>query len=474
MDRIDRQEEHNRLRRGEMTKLILLLLPLLLVVGCALQGRSSWPTFAENEGALYLYAAPLTAAQSIPPCVVTAVSALQQDGRRLPLTVQLSNITPQGLNRQRRFAAGALPAGDYLGLELQSQCPTTSLPLPQEIFIPAPFRIEAGMNQLLQLTLSKAPGGKGEEGGWRATAASILQHSTAFTGSVSSSPHFVTFFDRQSHEVTGVVTTGEEPAGMAVDLSRQRLYVALAGSDAVEIIDTTAGRVISRINLTGGDEPGDLALIDSGKTLLVVNRASSTLSFIDPLGEFEEERIRVAIGPHRIVVSPQEDRAWLFSADSGLLSLIDLPSRVQRQTVATAAGETTGVLDRRGESLYVAQQESSMLQIINPATLQPQQLFAVGMGLQTLVGDPLTGLLYGAHRNDPAIQVYEPQGMHQIASLNAAEESIDLTIDGAQHRLYAVQPESESVNIYNLSSRESIAAIDLVGKPKRILLFEAR
>lgn len=467
MDRIERQEGHNQQQRGVLKKLFSFL--LLLLVGCSLPGHSLSPTLAENAGTLYLYVAPLTATPSFPSGVITAISARPKEGRQLPLTVQLPHITAQELNRQRRVADGNLPTGDYIGLEL---C-VTSLSVPQVIFIPAPFRIEAGMNQLLQLTLGRAQGRTGEEGEWHATAAPPRQPLPPFLGSISGSPHFVTFFDRQSHEVTSVVTTGEEPAGMVIDSGRQRLYVALADSDAVEIIDTTAGRVISRINLPGGDEPRDLALFDSGKRLLVANHGSSTLSFIDPLGEFEEERINVAIGPHRIVVSPQEDRAWLFS-DSGVLSLVDLQSRMLRKTVTTAPGETSGLLARRGESLYVAQKESSLLQIINPVTLQSYRLFDVGMGLQTLVSDPLTGLLYGAHRNDSGIQVYEPQGLHHIATLNAAEESIDLAIDGPQHRLYAVQPESESVEIYNLNRRESVSAIDPVGRPKRILLFEAR
>ena len=452
----------------------VILAVLFLAVSCALPNPNRPQLFAAKEGVLFLYAAPLQTAQPFAPCSVEAVSAVQRDGQHLPLTVQLLHITLQELARQRRFAAGALPPGDYSGLSLRFSSQLPSQNPTQELFIPCSFRIEEGISELIQLTLTTPRSGEEPADGLQVTAALAQQPFTPLTGSVSSSPYFVTFFDRQTHEVTGVVITGDEPGGMAADLDRQRLYVALAASDAVEVIDTTNGRVLSRIELRGGDEPADLALINSGRTLLAVNRASSTLSFIDPLGEFEEERISVAAGPHRIVVAPQEDRAWLFCVDSGLISLIDLPNRVQHKTMTTAPGETTGILGRRGEVLYVAQKESSFLQVTDAATLQAQQLFVVGMGLQTLARDPMTGLLYGASRNEPGIQVYEPQGMNRIATLTATDEIVDLTLDGAQHRLYAVAPASKTVQIYSLSGRNAMNAIDPAGEPKRVLLFGAR
>jgi hypothetical protein len=475
MNRTERKQQCPQLRWNAG----VILFVLLLAVSCARPNPNNSHFLAAKEGVLFLYAAPLRMPQAFAPCAVETVSAVQHNGQHLPLTVQLPHITSQELTRQRRFAAGTLPSGDYSGLSLRFSAPLPHENSPsaelrqQELFIPCPFRIEEGKSALIQLALT-APNSGVATGSLQVTAALPPQPFTALSGSVSSSPCFVTFFDRQTDEVTGVVITGEEPGGMAIDLERQRLYVALAASAAVEVIDTASGRILSRIKLQGGDEPADLALINNGRTLLAVNRASSTLSFIDPLGEFEEERISVAAGPHRIVVAAQEDRAWLFCVDSGLISLIDLPNRMERKTMAIVPGEATGVLGRRDEVLYIAGQANAFLQVLDAATLQTQQLFVVDNGLQTLARDPMTGLLYGAARSEPGIQVYEPQGMNRIATLIAPNEIIDLTLDGTRHRLYAIAPESKTVQIYSLGGRHAVNALEPVGEPKRVLLFGVR
>jgi type II secretory pathway pseudopilin PulG len=147
---------------------------------------------------------------------------------------------------------------------------------------------------------------------------------------------------------------------------------------------------------------------------------------------------------------------------------------MERKTMAIVPGEATGVLGRRDEVLYIAGQANAFLQVLDAATLQTQQLFVVDNGLQTLARDPMTGLLYGAARSEPGIQVYEPQGMNRIATLIAPNEIIDLTLDGTRHRLYAIAPESKTVQIYSLGGRHAVNALEPVGEPKRVLLFGVR
>jgi len=69
---------------------------------------------------------------------------------------------------------------------------------------------------------------------------------------------------------------------MALDQRTKRAYVALSGEDEVDVIDVANGEVVDRIKLSGGDRPRELALTPDGRTLLVVNTGSNTVSIIDP------------------------------------------------------------------------------------------------------------------------------------------------------------------------------------------------
>ncbi len=71
----------------------------------------------------------------------------------------------------------------------------------------------------------------------------------------------------------------------------------------IEVIDLQSHTIINRIRMNTGDKPSEAALTPDGRTLLVVNGGSNTVSFIDPASNFETSRINVGnrprFAPHR-------------------------------------------------------------------------------------------------------------------------------------------------------------------------------
>jgi DNA-binding beta-propeller fold protein YncE len=119
---------------------------------------------------------------------------------------------------------------------------------------------------------------------------------------------------------------GTQPTALALSRDGKRLYVALAGIDAVAVLDASSPLNLKRLGLIPtGDDPVALALADDDRTLLVVNAKgfgpngtslSSTLQRIDLSGINLVGATYATLGATRIPV-PARSNALVPALGSG-------------------------------------------------------------------------------------------------------------------------------------------------------------
>jgi hypothetical protein len=119
---------------------------------------------------------------------------------------------------------------------------------------------------------------------------------------------------------------GTQPTALALSRDGKRLYVALAGIDAVAVLDTSAPLKPKRLGLIPtGDYPAAIALSDDDRTLFVVNAkgfgpngtsVSSTLQRIDLASINLVGQTYAALGATRVPV-PARSTALLPALGSG-------------------------------------------------------------------------------------------------------------------------------------------------------------
>ncbi|MGH7683907.1 MAG: bifunctional YncE family protein/alkaline phosphatase family protein, partial [Vulcanimicrobiaceae bacterium] len=110
---------------------------------------------------------------------------------------------------------------------------------------------------------------------------------------------------------------GTQPAALALSRDGKRLYVALAGIDAIAVLDASSPLNLKRLGLIPtGDYPVSLALSDDDRTLLVVNAkgfgpngtsVSSTLQRIDLSGVNLVGTTYATLGATRVPVPARSD-----------------------------------------------------------------------------------------------------------------------------------------------------------------------
>ena len=67
--------------------------------------------------------------------------------------------------------------------------------------------------------------------------------------------------------------------------------LAVPEGDAVTVLDAATQETLNAVRLNLGDLPRDLALTPDGKTLLIVNEGSHTVSVVDTMLLLETARI---------------------------------------------------------------------------------------------------------------------------------------------------------------------------------------
>lgn len=470
-----------------MRRLLCLTALMLCLASCQAKPFLAGPSPPlESEGAVFVYLVPLPQEVERLSFALAELYAKRADGGRVPLPLRLMTIDPGTAGRERLLADGALPPGPYAGLSLRvekaalkGEGGAAALHLPEEMTeIDVPFTVERRRAVVLDLTLHYRDSVRE---GFRfvpAFTASIPRPGMLAAGriglSTSRDANAVTVFDKVSGRVFSVLPTGEAPVGVAMDPARRRVYMALAGEDAVEAVDLLDMRLLERLRLAGGDGPLDLALTPDGRTLLVANSGSNTVSVIEAPALIETGRIPVGSAPQTLLLDGAGRRAYIFNALSNTISVLDVPRRAVAATISTESGPFRGSLGRDGRRLYFLQPGSPYLGVVDTSSLAVERGAYVGRGAEALKVDPRTGWIYLAKRGSPDVEVYDPTSLLPVDFIPVEGEASYLTIDGEENTLWVVSQGSDRILAVGLANKRTGPVIDVGRGPSRVTVMGER
>jgi YVTN family beta-propeller protein len=283
----------------------------------------------------------------------------------------------------------------------------------------------------------------------------------------------ITIYDMKTGEVAGVIATEGGPAGIALDQTGLKAYVAVPTADAIEVIDVIASEITDRIRFTLGDRPEALAITPDGKTLLSTNTGSNSVSIIDTASLAERGRVTVGMGPEWVVVDSLGRRAYVLNRMSSSVSVIDIANRGLVTTIGTDPGPLRGQLDSLGNTLYVIHEWSPYISLIDTGKLSVKRM-PVTMGLRSIKIDTVTGLIYMGRVGDRSVGAYDPNALVPVDYISAGGDVTDMAIDGDMNNLIMVSRDSMRLDIVNLISRKTISVIDVGEAPHQVTVMGGR
>jgi YVTN family beta-propeller protein len=463
--------------------MLFALCVFLVLCGCQASLSRLRPPL-EEEGEVYLYIQPYPQEAEQLRFSIEGMSAVNGDGREFPLEVSLREIRPGDLRRQRLLASGRVPPGPYTGFSikakkaiLKGEDGEADLLVPD---VPAridfPFTVVRKRAYVVLLTFKYGESISGVSFVPAFSAFVPAKPIISLAGYVSNmSSNNITVFDKRLGQAVRVIATGRGPAGMALDQRLRRVYVALSGEDAVEVIDVTGGEIINRVRLSQGDRPQELALTPDGRFLLVVNAGSNTVSFIDATSLFELGRVNVGNGSHSILIDPNTGRrAYVFNTFSSTISVLDIPNRGIVTTLSTDPGPLRGQFNRRGDRLYVIHELSNYLTVIDASSLSILRRFQVRVGMNSIKVDNRTDLIFLGRKNDVTVEVYDPSSFVPVDIIRTGGTIAYVTIDGEENNLYLVNETKKSLMVNNLVRKKMVYEIDVGESPYWVVVMGER
>jgi len=456
---------------------------IFALVGCQAATSRLRPPL-EEEGEVYLYIQPYPQEAERLRFSIEGMSAVSDDGREFPLEVSLREIRPNDLRRQRLLASGKVPPGLYTGFSLKAKKAILKGEEGEaELLVPdQPARTDFSFNvirkraYIILLTFKYEGSISGVSFIPTFSAFVPAKPIISLAGYVTNTgSNNITVFDKRLGQAVGVIATGRGPVGMALDQRLRRVYVALSGEDAVEVIDVSMGEIINRARLSQGDRPQELALTPDGRLLLVVNAGSNTVSFIDANSFFELGRVNVGNGPHSILIDPNTGRrAYVFNTLSSTLSILDIPNRKIVTALSTDPSPLRGQFNRRGDRLYVIHELSNYLTVIDPSSLSTLRRFQVGIGATSIKVDNRTDLVFIGRKNDITTGVYDPLSFVPVDIIRTGGTIGYMTIDGEENNLYLVNEGKKSLMVSNLVRKKMVYEIDVGESPYWVVVMGER
>ena len=438
------------------------------------------PLTDEGELFVYLDAVPDDSARLA--LSFGAVAASRSDGVDEPLELQLVELTAKDAPRQRLFAMGRVPPGTYGALLVQlrratlltDEGPADLLVSKEPIRIDVRLQVSRGRSSVVRVALRP---GQAVERGFDfggAFSAAVLQPASTVPqlDGFASVPDLavLALFDRHARQVVGMVPTGREPEGLALDPPASRIYVALPAEDQIQVLDLTTGDQVRRISLSSGDRPTEIALVSGTGPLLTINTGSDSASFVDPLSGGILDRVPVGQEPWALLLDQQGRRAYVLNRRSSEITVLDVSTHLVAGRIPTDAEPIRAALNRAGTRLFVVHRGSGYMNVYSvPDYAQVNRIY-VGLGVGTVRVDPRTDLVYVGRADEGVIQIFDPLAALPIGRIDVDGPVAWLALDATENMLLAGIPTLGRVVFVDLTTRRQVSAIDLARAPYQVIV----
>ena len=224
---------------------------------------------------------------------------------------------------------------------------------------------------------------------------------------------------------------------LAVDVARQRLYVAELGNDTVGVVDLKDRKVLR--TLRGFKEAQGIGYVPSTDTLYVANAGDGTVRVfqgadLTPIGQIalgdDADNVRVDDAAHRLFVG----------YGSGAIAVIDTASRAKIADVPLNAHPESFRLDHTGERIYVNVPDAHEIAVVDRAANKQVATWPTGSLRSNfpLAWDEPRQRVVVVFRHPATIGVFRAKDGMLVSSVATCGDSDDMFMDAKRDRLYVI------------------------------------
>jgi YVTN family beta-propeller protein len=221
---------------------------------------------------------------------------------------------------------------------------------------------------------------------------------------------------------------------LAVDLKRQRLFVAELGNNSVGVVDLANGSVIRTI--FGLNEPQGVGYEPSTDTLYVANARDGSVKLFDGDAYAARGLIELGSDADNIRIDPASGHVVIGYGD-GALAVIDPATRSKIDNLPLKSHPESFQIDAGGTRLFVNLPEVHALTVWDGKAgkaLATWKLNEAGNFAMAL--DREKKRLLVAFRSPPKLAVFSVDDGRPIAKIDTCGDVDDIFVDGKRGRVY--------------------------------------
>jgi YVTN family beta-propeller protein len=222
---------------------------------------------------------------------------------------------------------------------------------------------------------------------------------------------------------------------MAIDLARQRLFVAELGNDSVSVVDIKDHKVLHRIS--GLKEPQGVGYVASTDTLYIANAGDGSLRLFRGENYADEARIILGDDADNIRVDAESSRVIVGYGD-GALAVIDAAAHSKTADIPLKGHPESFQLSRDGKKIFVNVPNAREIAVIDRGV--GKQVASWRMQAATgnfpMALDEEAGRVLTVFRYPAKLGVFELPDGKAVAAPDTCRDADDVFADTKRQRLY--------------------------------------
>ena len=224
---------------------------------------------------------------------------------------------------------------------------------------------------------------------------------------------------------------------LAVDLARQRLYVAELGNDSVGVIDLKERKYLR--TLTGLPQPQGLGYVPSSDSLYVANAGDGSVRIYQGADLVAAGRIDLGEDADNVRVDETAHEVWV-GYGGGALAVIDTASHRKIADVPLKAHPESFRLEAPGQRVFVNVPEAHEIAVVDRSARKQIASWPNGplSANYPLALDPARQSVLSIFPYPPMLGVFQAQDGKRIATVETCGDSDDAFIDGKRNLIYVI------------------------------------
>jgi YVTN family beta-propeller protein len=223
------------------------------------------------------------------------------------------------------------------------------------------------------------------------------------------------------------LTPGDGPAELALTPDGT-LVVVNVRSRTVSLLDPQAMTELGRVPV--GDAPAGLRVDRSGQRAYVANRGSGTVTVIDVPNRAVAGTIATDTEPLWVDLSRDGTRLFVVHRGSAYLGVFALPSLAPQAHAYVGLGATTVRIDPRTDLIYLSRGDERRISVYDPLSFQPLDQIDVPGAVTRMVIDDVENTLLALMPERQAIAVLDLTSRKLLAEIPVGRDPYGLAFIG--------------------------------------------